>query len=156
MQYWLLKTEPNTYSWDDLLNEKNQTTTWEGVRNYQARNFMRDQMKQGDHAVIYHSVVKPQVIMGIVEIIRAAYIDYFAFDPKHSYYDPKSNRDDPKWVMVDVKAKEAFEQPISRDILKSIPELQNMVLFKNSRLSVQPLQASEWQIICSLSPVNAI
>jgi len=102
MAYWLMKTEPNTYSWQDLLSEKNKTTQWEGVRNYQARNFMRDQMKIGDQVFIYHSVVKPMAIVGIARVVREAYPDYFAFDPNSRYFDPKSPKENPRWFMVDV------------------------------------------------------
>ena len=147
--YWLMKTEPRTYSWQDLLNEK--TTSWEGVRNYQARNFMRDQMMPGDRVFIYHSVVQPMAIMGIAEVVREAYPDHFAFEPGHKYFDPKSSPDNPRWVMVDVQAKESFENPVTLERLKTVPGLENMMLLrKGSRLSIQPVSEAEWKIICSL------
>ncbi len=151
MFYWLMKTEPNTYSWQDLLNEKNKTTQWEGVRNYQARNFMRDQMKTGDPVFIYHSVVKPMAIVGIAEVVCESYPDHFAFDPSSRYFDPKSNQENPRWFMVDVQAKYAFKNPITLERLKTIPELQSMMLLqKGSRLSIQPVSEAEWQRICQL------
>jgi predicted RNA-binding protein with PUA-like domain len=111
MKYWLMKTEPNVFSWDDLQSMPQQTTPWEGVRNYQARNFMRDDMKLGDRVFFYHSNIKPQVIMGIATIAREAYPDSFAFDPASPYYDPKSNPDIPRWMMVDVQFESAFVPP---------------------------------------------
>lgn len=144
-----MKTEPRTYSWQDL--EKEKTTSWEGVRNYQARNFMRDQMKPGDRVFIYHSVVQPMAIMGIAEVVRAAYPDHFAFEPGHKYFDPKSSPDNPRWVMVDVQAKERFENPVTLERLKTVPGLEDMMLLrKGSRLSIQPVRAEEWKIICAL------
>lgn len=151
MSYWLMKTEPNTFSWQDLLNEPNKTTTWEGVRNYQARNFMRDEMKLGDLVFIYHSVVKPMAIMGIAEVVREAYPDHFAFEPGHKYFDPKSDPDNPRWVMVDVQAKYAFKNPITLERLKQTPGLEEMMLLKKgSRLSIQPVSEKEWRIITAL------
>ncbi|RMH62577.1 MAG: EVE domain-containing protein [Calditrichaeota bacterium] len=152
MKYWLLKSEPNTYSWSDLKNEKDKTTTWEGVRNYQARNIIRDEMAKDDLAFFYHSVVKPMAIVGIVRIVRAAYPDYFAFDPTHKYYDPKSKKDNPTWYMVDVQAVEEFITPITLTTLKSHAALHQMrLLQKGSRLSVQPVSHFEWEYICGLS-----
>jgi len=144
-----MKTEPNTYSWQDLVQEK--VTSWEGVRNYQARNFMRDDMKVGDLVFIYHSVVKPMTIMGIAEVVREAYPDHFAFEEGHRYFDPKSKKDNPAWMMVDVAVNKSFKNPITLDRLKSIPGLEQMMLLqKGSRLSIQPVSKDEWQIICSL------
>lgn len=150
MNYWLIKTEPNTYSWDDLKNLPNQTDHWEGVRNYKARNLMRS-MEKGDKAFFYHSVVQPMSIMGVVEVVREAYPDHTQFDPKSKYYDPKSPKDNPRWFMVDVQYKSNFDPPITRDELKEISGLEKMVLLKKgTRLSVQPVTAEEWKIIISL------
>lgn len=150
MKYWLIKTEPNTYSWDDLKSLPNQTDHWEGVRNYKARNLMRS-MKKGDKAFFYHSVVQPMSIMGIVEVVREAYPDHTQFDPKSKYYDPKSPKDNPRWFMVDVQYRSDFDPPITRDELKEISGLEKMVLLKKgTRLSVQPVTAEEWKIITSL------
>lgn len=150
MNYWLIKTEPNTYSWDDLKNLPKQTDHWEGVRNYKARNLMRN-MKKGDRAFFYHSVVQPMSIMGVVEVVREAYPDHTQFDPENKYYDPKSPKDNPRWFMVDVQYKSDFDPPITRDQLKEIPGLEKMVLLKKgTRLSVQPVTPQEWKIIISL------
>ncbi len=154
MKYWLLKTEPNTYSWQDLVNEPDKTTFWEGVRNYQARNLMRDEMQEGDLAFIYHSVVKPPAIHGIARIVRAAYPDHYAHDPGHKYFDPKDDPDNPRWVMVDVQAVQAVDPPVTLDEIKKKPELQNMVLVNNSRLSVQPVQPEEWRFILSMRGIS--
>jgi predicted RNA-binding protein with PUA-like domain len=152
MKYWLMKTEPNVFSWDDLKNMPRQTTQWEGIRNYQVRNFMRDDMKVGDRAFFYHSNVKPQVIMGIAKIVREAYPDAFAFDPASPYYDPKSSPDAPRWLMVDVQFESAFAPPITLDELKLRSlELEDMMLLqKGCRLSVQPVTPNQWQFICDL------
>jgi predicted RNA-binding protein with PUA-like domain len=155
MKYWLMKTEPNVFSWDDLKNRPQQTTPWEGVRNYQVRNFMRDEMKLGDRAFFYHSNVKPQSIMGIAKIVREAYPDSFAFDPASPYYDPKSSPDGPRWLMVDVQFESAFGPPITLDELKQLrsSELKDMMLLqKGCRLSVQPVTPEQWQLICNLRP----
>lgn len=150
MKYWLIKTEPDTYGWEDLLAEENKTTTWEGIRNYQARNYIRDEIKHGDFAFFYHSVVKPAEIVGIVNIISDGYVDHFAFDSSHNYFDPKSKQDNPRWFMMDVQAYEQFESSITIDELKEIPELSQMVLLNNTRLSVQPVTNAEWMIINNL------
>lgn len=150
MNYWLVKTEPNIFSWEDLKQLPDQTTHWEGVRNYQARNFMR-QMQVGDSVLFYHSVVKPQVITGTARILRAAYPDRFAFDPASSYYDRRSSPEAPRWLMVDVQYVEDFTPPISLEELKSIEALAGMILLqKGCRLSVQPVTREEWQIIQGL------
>jgi predicted RNA-binding protein with PUA-like domain len=155
MKYWLMKTEPNVFSWDDLQKMPGQTTPWEGVRNYQARNFMRDEMKVGDRILFYHSNVKPQSIMGIATIAREAYPDSFAFDASSAYYDPKSSPETPRWMMVDVQFESAFVPPITLDELKKLQfsALKDMMLLqKGCRLSVQPVTAQQWQAICNLRP----
>ncbi len=155
MKYWLMKTEPNVFSWDDLQKMPGQTTPWEGVRNYQARNFIRDEMKIGDRILFYHSNVKPQSIMGIATIVREAYPDSFAFDPSSPYYDPKSSPEAPRWMMVDVQFESAFVPPITLDELKELrsPELEDMMLLqKGCRLSVQPVAAKQWRAVCNLRP----
>ncbi len=157
MKYWLIKTEPNTFSWDDLKKSPNKTTTWEGVRNYQARNIIRDEIKKGDEVFFYHSVVKPMAIMGIARVVREAYPDHFAFDPAHKYYDPKSNATDPTWFMFDVQAISEFIEPITLTSLKSQPALMRMrLLQKGSRLSVQPVSPVEWMYIRSLSRMRNV
>jgi predicted RNA-binding protein with PUA-like domain len=151
MQYWLMKTEPDVFSWDDLKAAPRQTTCWEGVRNYQARNFMRDQMQVDDLVLFYHSNTKPQLIPGIARIARTAYPDHFAFDPASPYYDPKSLSTTPVWMMVDVQYVQDLTPPITLVELKQIPELAGMMLLqKGCRLSVQLVSAAEWEIICHL------
>ncbi len=153
MQYWLMKTEPEVFSWADLKAAPDQTTCWEGVRNYQARNFMRDKMQLGDLVFFYHSVVKPQAIAGIAKVVRTAYPDAFAFDSSSPYYDPKSSAASPTWLMVDIQAVKDLTPPISLDELKKIPGLASMMLLqKGCRLSVQPVTAQEWQQVISLRP----
>jgi len=147
INYWLFKTEPSAYSWDDLKNEKKRITQWDGVRNYQARNFMRS-MQKGDLVFFYHSVITPQVICGICEVVREAYPDTTQFDPESKYFDPKSSPEEPRWSMVDIKWKLDFNPPVSREELKTLPGLEDMVLMqKGSRLSIQPVTPSEWKII---------
>lgn len=153
MNYWLLKTEPHVYSWQDLKNEMARTSSWEGIRNYQARNYIRAEMKSGDLCFIYHSAIKPPYIVGIAEIVRESYPDHYAFEFGHEYFDPKSDPKNPVWFMVDIKAIQEFKEPISIDQLKVIPELRNMVLLNNSRLSVQPVSDKEWHIISALTEV---
>ena len=157
MNYWLAKTEPGTYSWDDLKNETNKTTSWEGIRNYQIRNFIRDDIKNGDLVFIYHSVVNPMVIMGIAEVIREAYPDHFAFDVSHKYYDQKSKLDNPTWLMFDIKAIQEFNPSVTLDELKNHPELNDMALLKKgNRLSIQKVSPDEWDFILKLTEVISL
>ncbi len=157
MKYWLIKTEPNTFSWEDLKNQPDRTTTWEGVRNYQARNIIRDEIKEGDEVFVYHSVVKPMAIMGIGRVVRESYPDHFAFDPTHKYFDPKSDPQNPTWYMFDVKAVSEFAEPITLTSLKSHAVLQRMrLLQKGSRLSVQPVSPVEWMYICGLAKIKPL
>jgi predicted RNA-binding protein with PUA-like domain len=156
MKYWLLKTEPTTYSWEDLKKEKNRTTSWEGIRNYQARNYIRDEMRIGDLAFLYHSVQKPPSIVGIVEIVKNAYPDHFAYEPGHKYFDPKSKPDNPTWFMVDIRALHELSEPVSIDELKKIPDLKDLVLLNNTRLSVQPVQKAEWDLIIKMRTIKSL
>jgi predicted RNA-binding protein with PUA-like domain len=150
MQYWLVKSEPDTFSWDDLEKAKNKTTSWDGVRNYQARNFIKA-MKKGDLVFFYHSVKKPTSIIGIVEVVKEAYVDHTQFDNTNKYYDEGSSLENPRWFMNDFKAKKRFSRPITLDELKNVSGLENMFLLKKgSRLSVQPVTSEEWNIIVNL------
>jgi predicted RNA-binding protein with PUA-like domain len=154
MNYWLMKTDPDTFSWDELKAAKDQTTCWEGVRNYQARNYMR-QMKRGDLVLLYHSVVQPQIIPGVAEVVREAYPDPFQFDPDSPYFDPRSPADKPRWDMVDIRRNRDFEPPITREELKLIPELSEMLLLQpGSRLSIMPVSEKEWRRILSIRPAE--
>ncbi len=150
MNYWLLKSEPGTYSWRDLKAQPEGIDMWDGVRNYQARNFLRA-MKINDLAFFYHSVVKPQAIMGIVRIVAEAYPDPTQWDPRSPYYDPAGSPENPRWVAVDVQYVRDLLPPITREELKAVPALSRMVLLqKGNRLSVQPVTENEWRIILSL------
>ncbi len=151
MRYWLFKSEPDCYSIMDLAAAPAQSTSWDGVRNYQARNFMRDDMKKGDLGFFYHSGKKP-AITGIVEVIREGYPDLTANDPENRHFDPTSTDENPRWFMVDVRLVRRFEPPLSRIMLCSIPELAGMELFRRgSRLSVQPVEAEAFKIIVDLA-----
>ncbi len=141
-----MKTEPTTYSIDDL--EKQTITPWEGVRNYQARNFMRDQMKIGDKILFYHSNTTPPGIVGLAEVCKEAYPDYFALDASSKYFDPKATEDNPIWMMVDVKFVKKFKTIMSLDDIKNRPELSNMMVIKKGmRLSIQPVTKEEYDYL---------
>ncbi len=148
-KYWLLKSEPGCYSIDDLEREK--TTFWDGIRNYQARNFLRDDIKPGDLAFFYHSNAKPPGIAGIAKVTKAGYPDHTQFDPNEGHFDPKAETDNPRWFMVDVTFDRKFSSEIPLPELKATPGLESMVVTqRGSRLSVQPVTADEWKIVCSL------
>lgn len=149
--YWLLKTEPTTFSFEDLWKAPKRTTFWDGVRNFQARNTLRDKMKAGDQVFIYHSSTDPTGIVGIAEVAKEGYPDSTAFDVKDSHYDPKSKRESPTWYGIDVKAVEKIDPIITLEELRRTKGLEKMVLLqKGSRLSVQPVSESEWRIITTL------
>jgi len=150
MKYWLLKSEPSTYSWEDLIKNEKGIDSWDGVRNYQARNFLKE-MAIGDMAFFYHSGIKIPGIVGIVKIVREAYPDPLQWDANSPYYDPKSFEENPRWVAVDIQAVEAISPPITLSDLRDIPQLKQMQLLKKgNRLSVLPLTAEEWEIILKL------
>ena len=150
-RYWLVKSEPDCFSWDDLMQAPGRTTCWDGVRNYQARNFMRDGMKKGDLVLFYHSSAEPNAVLGVAEVVREAYPDHTQFDPKEDHFDPKSDAASPTWIMVDLKAKEAFRRPVTLAELKKDPRLEGMELLKRgSRLSVQAVSPEHWAVVCEL------
>jgi predicted RNA-binding protein with PUA-like domain len=152
MRYWLMKSEPNAFSIDDLEQRPQQTEPWDGVRNYQARNMMRDEMKVGDRVFFYHSNCEVPGIVGIAEIAREAYPDSTAFDPNHKHYDPKSRPDNPAWLMVDVRFIRKLERTISLTELKDRPELDGFALIRRgNRLSIMPVEAAWWDFILSLA-----
>ncbi len=152
MSHWLLKSEQDVFSFDDLLKAPKKTTCWDGVRNYQARNTLRDLMKQGDKVFFYHSNSDPTGIAGICEVVKEGYPDHTALDPAHDHFDQKSTPDAPIWMMVDVKAVQALPRVITLAELKGVKGLEKMVLLqKGSRLSVQPVTAKEWAIVCGLA-----
>jgi predicted RNA-binding protein with PUA-like domain len=148
-RYWLLKCEPAAYTIEDL--ERDGVTTWEGVRNFQARNSLRDDMKVGDGVLFYASNAEPSGVTGLAEIARAGYPDPTAFDPKSHYYDPKSDPDAPTWYRVDVRYVETFPAIVPLETLKATPGLDKMVVTqKGSRLSVQPVTQEEFGIVRKL------
>lgn len=152
-RYWLMKSEPTVFSIEDLERAPKQTTCWDGVRNYQARNFMRE-MAVGDQVLFYHSNADPPAIVGIAEVVRTAYPDPTAFDPRDAHYDPKSTRDKPIWDMVDIRLVRIFPAPLPLDRLRREPRLRRMdLLRKGSRLSVQPVRPSEWDAVLDLAGV---
>lgn len=145
--YWLMKSEPSAFSIDDLIRASKQTTCWDGVRNYQARNFMR-QMALGDQVLFYHSNADPPAIVGIAEVVKLAYPDPTQFDPKDTHYDPASKLSDPRWDMVDIKFVRKFPRALSLEELRKDTKLKGMTLLKKgSRLSVQPVSVPEWERI---------
>jgi predicted RNA-binding protein with PUA-like domain len=150
-RYWLVKSEPDCFSYDDLLAAPYKTASWSGVRNYQARNFMRDDMKKGDGVLFYHSSALPAGIVGTAEIVREGYPDFTARDQSNEHYDPKSSETNPIWYMVDVRAGEQVEEFLDLPSLRHVLALSQMELLrKGSRLSVQPVRSSEWNAILEL------
>jgi predicted RNA-binding protein with PUA-like domain len=151
MNYWLMKSEPDAFSINDLYNKPDQTEHWDGVRNYQARNMMRDAMKLGDQVFFYHSNCDVPGIVGIMEVVREGYPDVSAFDPDDRHFDPKSDPANPRWMMVDVKYVKTLSRIISLKELKSYPELADLALVKRgNRLSIMPVNKRQWDFILGL------
>lgn len=149
--YWLMKTEPGCFSIDDLANAPDRTTMWDGVRNYQARNFMRDEMKIGDPVLFYHSVTNPGIV-GLAEVASKPYPDPTQWDPENGHFDPASPADDPRWYLVDVRLVRKFDKALPLKMLRTLPELAGMELLrKGSRLSVQPVREREYEAILKLA-----
>lgn len=149
--YWLMKSEPGEFGIDDLAARPSKTEPWDGVRNYQARNLMRDEMRPGDQAFFYHSACDEPGIVGIVKIASKAYPDPTAFDPKDKHYDPKSDPDDPRWFLVDVKLVRKLKRTIPLKELKQHDAIADMVLLRRgNRLSVMPVSESDWDYILGL------
>jgi len=152
MNYWLIKSEPKVYSIDDLKRDKK--THWDGVRNYQARNLMRDEMKKGDLVLFYHSNADPNAVVGICEIVKEAYPDHTAFDPKDKHFDPKSKKESPVWFMVDVKYMKKFKRPVTLKEIKENTKLSEMRLVqRGNRLSVMPIDKKEYEEIIAMSEI---
>jgi predicted RNA-binding protein with PUA-like domain len=149
-RYWLLKSEPSTFSWDDLLNAPGRTIGWDGVRNSAARNFIRDGMKRGDLAFFYHSMTDAQAIVGVCEIVSDSHPDPTAFDPKHPQFDEASSRDNPQWYQVSIRAVAPLAKPVPLPAIKARPDLATMALLRIGRLSVTPVRATEWETIMSM------
>ncbi|MEP7345596.1 MAG: EVE domain-containing protein [Gemmatimonadaceae bacterium] len=150
-RFWLVKSEPETFSFDALLALPDKTTTWDGVRNFAARNFMRDGMKRGDRVFFYHSSTNPQAIVGICEVAREAYPDTTVFDRKHHGFDAKSVKDAPIWFMVDLRAVERLKRPVTLAEIKTTPALADMALLRIGRLSVTPVTSAEWETINAMA-----
>src|SRR4051812_21179760 len=150
-RYWLVKSEPDVFSFDDLQHAPKKTTVWDGVRNFAARNFLRHGMKKGDEVFFYHSSTNPQAIVGIVEVAREGYPDPSAFDKKHAGYDEKSDPDDPSWFAVDLKAVKALPRPVTLQEMKANKALADMALLRIGRLSVTPVTDSQWNAILAMA-----
>lgn len=148
-QYWLVKSEPDSYPFAQL--KKDRATGWTGVRNYQARNLMRDSMKVGDGVFFYHSNAEPKAIVGVAKVSRTGVPDPAQFDPESDYFDPKSTRENPTWIMVEIEFVKEFKREVTLEELKHTPGLEKMMLTRRgSRLSVQPVTAEEWKIVVGL------
>ena len=152
-----MKSEPDAFGINDLYNKPNQTEHWDGVRNYQARNMMRDAMKLGDQVFFYHSNCEQPGIVGIMEVVKEGYPDFTAFDPDDAHFDAKSDPDKPRWMMVDVRFVKTLSRTISLRELKARPELVNMAVVRpGNRLSIMPVSANEWQFILGLEQQDTL
>ncbi|MBX3444178.1 MAG: EVE domain-containing protein [Planctomyces sp.] len=152
-RFWLFKSEPESYSIDDL--KRDGRTFWDGIRNYQVRNFLRDDVRVGDGVLFYNSNADPMAVTGTMTVVSAGYPDHTQFDPRAKHYDPASREDSPTWFMVDVEFERRFDPPVTRDMLKCHAGLAGMgVLQKGSRLSVTPVTAEEWRIIHQIAGVS--
>ena len=146
---WLFKSEPTAYSYDDLISDE--VAEWDGVRNFQARNFLRDEIKAGDRVLFYHSNTKPPSVIGTAEVVREGYPDHTAWDPNSDHPDLKSTTNNPIWYMVDIVASGKFRNPVTLEDIKSTPPLSDMLLVRRGmRLSVQPVTSEEFQTICEM------
>jgi predicted RNA-binding protein with PUA-like domain len=153
--FWLMKSEPGCFSFDDLLAAPGQITSWDGVRNYQARNLLRDSVHIGSGVLFYHSNIADPAIVGVAKVVRNGYPDHTALDPRGEHFDPKASEQHPIWYMVDVQAVSALPHPVTRSMLKRHPGLCDLdVLKKGNRLSVQPVSVHHWQRILLLGELN--
>lgn len=156
-RYWLFKSEPDVFSIHDLAAAKGKKTSWEGVRNYQARNMLRDDIQLGDGVLFYHSNADPMIIAGTATVVQAGYPDHFAWQEDHKYFDESSTPEKPVWYMVDIKLAQVFRNPIPRAALAEHPICaQMMVMKKGSRLSIQPVTPAEWKAVHELAGVPAV
>jgi predicted RNA-binding protein with PUA-like domain len=155
MKYWLLKTEPESFSIQDLQDAPKQTTFWDGVRNYQARNTLRDDMKIGDRVLFYHSNADPPAIVGVAKVVKEGYPDHTAWDETNHHFDPGSTPEKPRWYMVDIQLERIFARPLGLDHLRTVKALAKMELLrKGSRLSVQPVTAEEFKEVLKQAGVK--
>ena len=150
-RYWLFKSEPSAYSFSDLMAETDQTAEWDGVRNYQARNFLRDEVKEGDGVLFYHSNASPPSVVGTAVVVREGYPDFTAWDPSSEHPDPKSTPDNPRWFMVDIKGLEALPNAVTLAQIRANPALEETSLFKRPRISIHPVTQQEWDIILAMA-----
>ena len=148
MEYWLFKSEPDEYSIDDLARDG--TERWDGIRNYQARNFLRDRVTVGDGVLVYHSACARPAVVGTAVVTRAAYPDPAQFDPESPYHDPRADQDAPRWFCVNIRFERKFSTPLALADIKQMPELADMVLVRQGRLSIQPVTEREWSTIVGL------
>jgi len=155
-RYWLFKSDPETFGWDDLARAPKQTTRWDGIRNYQARNSLRDDVRLGDGVLFHHSQSDPPAIVGIAAVSRAGYPDETQFESRSPHFDSKAQRDAPRWFAVDIRLERGFPKPVPLTLLRATPGLDAMVLLqKGSRLSVQPVSAAEWKIVVRLAGIGS-
>jgi predicted RNA-binding protein with PUA-like domain len=148
MNHWLFKTEPENFSIEDLKKSKNQTTFWDGVRNYRARNILRDEIKKGDGVLFYHSSTEPLSVMGYCEVVKEGYPDHKQFDTKNNHFDPKAKKESPTWFMVDIKLVKEFKTAVTLDQIRANPKLKNITLIqRGNRLSVMPVTKNEFEEI---------
>ncbi|MDD2541624.1 MAG: EVE domain-containing protein [Desulfuromonadaceae bacterium] len=150
MAYWLFKTEPGCFSFDDLKNRPDMTEPWDGVRNFQARNFLRDQVKSGDQVLFYHSNIPEPAVVGLAEVVRDGYPDTTALNPNAEHFDPKASPGKPIWYMVDLRYVAPLKKIVALESIKQNPLLTDMPLVKRSRLSIQPVTEHEWHIILAM------
>lgn len=154
-RYWLMKSEPDCFSFSDLRDRPDRTEHWDGVRNYQARNLLRDELTPGDGVLFYHSNIPRPHIVGIAEVVRGGYPDHTALDPRSDHFDPRAGESNPIWYMVDVRYVAPLPQPLDREALRRHPVLQGMdVLRKGNRLSVQPVTAGQWRAVLELAGIS--
>lgn len=153
---WLVKSEPEAFSWDHLCDSKGRRTHWDGIRNYQVRNFIRDDIKKGDLLLYYHSNAKPPGVVGIAEVVKEAYPDHTQFDPKDGHFDAKSDPADPRWLMFDLKAKQKLPEYVPLQALKDNNKLKDMlVVQRGQRLSIQPVTPAEWKEVLRMGGLEA-
>jgi predicted RNA-binding protein with PUA-like domain len=154
-RYWLFKSEPGVFSIEHLAKAPKKTTFWDGVRNYQARNLLRDEIKSGDGVLFYHSSADPPAAAGTATVVKEGSPDPTQFDPTSDHFDPDSPRDDPRWYGVEIRWESTFSRPVPLDELRASAGLSRMVLLQRSRLSVQPVAEREWEIILKLARARA-
>ena len=156
VKYWLFKSEPQVFSFDNLKKQPDATTHWDGVRNYQARNFLRDQIKTGDLVLFYHSNCEQPGIAGVAEVVKSGYPDHTACDPQSHYYFPRSTPDNPIWYMVDIKWRQGFKKTVTLQELKETPACRGMlVVQRGQRLSIQPVEKAHFDLVCKLGMQTA-